>query len=109
MSCGLLWLHCRLCIRSVCPVLNMYVSNRRGCILRLQRHLHELLLDQLPVLRQLARVLDEMTLGLNGAAAAAGGSAAGFAAASRLVIEQVGCRGHTFIREHVCGSLSLQR
>jgi hypothetical protein len=56
---------------------------RRGCLLKLQRHLHELLMDQLPVLRQLARVLDEMALGVNSAAAAAGG------AGSRLILEQV--------------------
>lgn len=56
---------------------------RRGCLLKLQRHLHELLLDQLPVLRQLSRVLDEMALGINNAAAAAG-------AGSRLILEQVG-------------------
>jgi hypothetical protein len=59
------------------------VSPRRGCLLKLQRHLHELLMDQLPVLRQLARVLDEMALGINNAAAAAGG------AGSRLILEQV--------------------
>jgi hypothetical protein len=52
-------------------------------LLKLQRHLHELLMDQLPVLRQLARVLDEMALGVNSAAAAAGG------AGSRLILEQV--------------------
>ncbi|WIA09269.1 hypothetical protein OEZ85_008677 [Tetradesmus obliquus] len=56
---------------------------RRGCLLKLQRHLHELLMDQLPVLRQLARVLDEMALGINNAAAAAGG------AGSKLILEQV--------------------
>lgn len=53
--------------------------------MRLQRHLHELLLDQLPVLRQLARVLDEMSLGVDSAAAAGNGGAA----ASRLILEQV--------------------
>ncbi|WIA29347.1 hypothetical protein OEZ86_011852 [Tetradesmus obliquus] len=57
---------------------------RRGCLLKLQRHLHELLMDQLPVLRQLARVLDEMALGINNAAAAAAGGAG-----SRLILEQV--------------------
>jgi hypothetical protein len=56
---------------------------RKSCLLKLQRHLHELLMDQLPVLRQLARVLDEMALGVNSAAAAAGG------AGSRLILEQV--------------------
>ncbi|KAF6262535.1 hypothetical protein COO60DRAFT_1675619 [Scenedesmus sp. NREL 46B-D3] len=58
---------------------------RRGCLVKLQRHLHELLMDQLPVLRQLARLLDEMALGINNAAAAA---AAG-GASSRLILEQV--------------------
>jgi hypothetical protein len=63
---------------------------RKGCIIRLQRHLHELMLDQLPVLRQLARVLDEMSLGVdNAAAAAAAGSNSN---ASRLILEQVGGR-----------------
>ena len=61
---------------------------RKGCILRLQRHLHELLLDQLPVLRQLARVLDEMSLGIDNAAAA--NAANGGPATSRLILEQVG-------------------
>jgi hypothetical protein len=60
---------------------------RKGCIIRLQRHLHELLLDQLPVLRQLARVLDEMSLGIDNAAAAA--AAGNGASASRLILEQV--------------------
>lgn len=58
---------------------------RKSCLLRLQRHLHELLLDQLPVLRQLGRVLDELSLGVNSAAAAAGNGGAG-----RLILEQVG-------------------
>jgi hypothetical protein len=57
-------------------------------LLKLQRHLHELLMDQLPVLRQLARVLDEMALGVNSAAAAACG------AGSRLILEQVCVRSN---------------
>lgn len=57
--------------------------------MRLQRHFNELLMDQLPVLRQLARVLDEMSLGIDGAAAS--GPAGGGAAASRLILEQVRC------------------
>lgn len=70
-----------------CLVLSCFCICRKGCILRLQRHLHELLLDQLPVLRQLARVLDELSLGVdNAAAAAAAGNAA---SASRLILEQV--------------------
>jgi hypothetical protein len=74
-------------------------TRRKGCLLRLQRHLHELLLDQLPVLRQLARVLDEISLGVDGGTAAAaaaaaaaaggGGSSAAAAASARLIIEQV--------------------
>ncbi|KAF8056136.1 Zmynd10 [Scenedesmus sp. PABB004] len=55
---------------------------RRGALLRLQRHLHELLLDQLPVLRQLASVLDELALGVAPAAADGGGG-------GRLILEQV--------------------
>lgn len=65
-------------------------SCRKGCIIRLQRHLHELLLDQLPVLRQLSRVLDEMSLGIDNAAAAAAATGNG-ASASRLILEQVCC------------------
>eukprot|EP00879_Flechtneria_rotunda_P023002 GHRR01024313.1.p1 GENE.GHRR01024313.1~~GHRR01024313.1.p1 ORF type:complete len:665 (+),score=279.07 GHRR01024313.1:673-2667(+) len=60
---------------------------RHSCILKLRRHLNELLLDQLPVLRQLSRVLDEMSLGVSSAAAAAPGKTAG--AGSRLILEQV--------------------
>jgi hypothetical protein len=67
---------------------------RKGCILRLQRHLHELLMDQLPVLRQLSRVLDELSLGVDNAAAAAAAGGGG-AAASRLILEQVS--------QQVCG------
>lgn len=62
---------------------------RKGCIIRLQRHLHELLLDQLPVLRQLSRVLDEMSLGIDNATAAV--AAGNGASASRLILEQVCC------------------
>jgi hypothetical protein len=44
-------------------------------------------MDQLPVLRQLARVLDELSLGVDNAAAAA--AAGNGTAASRLILEQV--------------------
>lgn len=71
-------------------VLRLGICCRKGCILRLQRHFNELLIDQLPVLRQLARVLDEMSLGIDGAAAS--GPAGGGAAASRLILEQVSCK-----------------
>jgi hypothetical protein len=36
---------------------------RRGALLRLRRHLHEVLLDQLPCLKGLQRLLDEVSLG----------------------------------------------
>jgi hypothetical protein len=49
-------------------------------------------LDQLPVLRQLARVLDEMSLGVDNAAAAAA-AAGSNSDASRLILEQVGGHG----------------
>ena len=56
---------------------------RRNALLRLKRHLHEVLLDQLPVLREMQRVLDELALGVDRAAPEQVKS-------SRLILEQVG-------------------
>jgi hypothetical protein len=55
---------------------------RRNALLRLKRNLHEVLLDQLPVLREMQRVLDELALGVDRAAPEQVKS-------SRLILEQV--------------------
>ncbi|KAL4451614.1 hypothetical protein ABPG75_007276 [Micractinium tetrahymenae] len=57
-------------------------EGRVEALLHLKRHLNELLLDQLPVLRNLQRVIDELAFGVNTAQAVAGPS-------SRLIVEQV--------------------
>jgi hypothetical protein len=63
---------------------------RRDRLLALKRHMNELLFDQLPVLKDLQRVLDEMALGVGAADAASARSAA-------LILEAVpvvrGARG----------------
>jgi hypothetical protein len=56
---------------------------RKERLRRLRRHLHEVLLDQLPLLRDLQRVLDEAALGV--------GPPPEAAKAGRLILEQVGC------------------
>lgn len=54
--------------------------------LRLRRHMNEVLLDQLPVLADLKRVLEELALGCAGVP---------YAANSTLIIEQVSVRAYT--------------
>lgn len=61
---------------------------RRDALLRLRPRLgNELLQDQLPVLRDLARVLDELALGV--------GDGAASSSSSRLILEQVKTLGVT--------------
>ena len=60
---------------------------RRSRLLQLQGRLHELLLDQLPVLRTLGRVLDELALGMQ---APHGGGGALEHKHGRLILEQAG-------------------
>eukprot|EP00877_Chromochloris_zofingiensis_P004789 jgi/Chrzof1/14310/Cz08g32160.t1 len=55
---------------------------RRENLLKLKRHFHEVLLDQLPVLKDLQHVLDEMAMGIDAAATDQHKS-------SRLILEQV--------------------
>ena len=55
---------------------------RKDAILRLKRHMNEILFDQLPILKDLQRVLDEISLGL--------GAEDAEAQRSRLILEQVG-------------------
>ena len=55
---------------------------RKDAILRLKRHMNEVLFDQLPILKDLQRVLDEISLGL--------GAEDAEAQRSRLILEQVG-------------------
>ena len=59
-------------------------DSRTERLLRLRQHLHEVMFDQLPVLKDLHRVLDEVALGARGPVAG------GFpAASSALLIEPV--------------------
>ena len=55
-------------------------SHHSESLLRLRRHMSEVLLDQLPVLADLKRVLEELALGCAGVP---------YAANSTLIIEQV--------------------
>ena len=55
---------------------------RKDAILRLKRHMNEILFDQLPILKDLQRVLDEISLGM--------GAEDAEAQRSRLILEQVG-------------------
>lgn len=53
---------------------------RRDVVLKLKKHMHEVLFDQLPVLKDLQRALEEMVLAYNPAASES---------KSRLILEQV--------------------
>jgi hypothetical protein len=68
-----------LCLTTLCfPTL----CHRKERLVRLRRHMHEVLLDQLPLLRDLQRVLDEAALNV--------GPPPEAAKAGRLILEQVG-------------------
>lgn len=54
---------------------------RKEAVLRVRRYMNEILLDQLPVLKDLQRVLDELTMGVS--------SQPDDSQTSRLIIEQV--------------------
>ena len=54
---------------------------RKEAVLRVRRYMNEILLDQLPVLKDLQRVLDELTMGVS--------SQPDESQTSRLIIEQV--------------------
>lgn len=54
---------------------------RKEAVLRVRRHLNDILLDQLPILRDLQRVLDELTMGVS--------SQPDQSQTTRLIIEQV--------------------
>ncbi|PSC69454.1 Zinc finger MYND domain-containing 10 isoform B [Micractinium conductrix] len=57
-------------------------EGRCEALLRMKRHFNELLLDQLPVLRNLQRVIDELAFGVNTAQGVG-------SAPTRLIVEQV--------------------
>lgn len=54
---------------------------RKEAVLRVRRYMNEILLDQLPVLKDLQRVLDELTIGVS--------SQPDESQTGRLIIEQV--------------------
>lgn len=54
---------------------------RKEAVLRVRRYLNDILLDQLPILRDLQRVLDELTMGVS--------SQPDESQTTRLIIEQV--------------------
>lgn len=54
---------------------------RKEAVLRVRRHMNDILLDQLPILRDLQRVLDELTMGVS--------SQPDDSQTTRLIIEQV--------------------
>lgn len=62
---------------------------RKEAVLRVRRHLNDILLDQLPILRDLQRVLDELTMGVS--------SQPDESQTTRLIIEQVLPRLHPVI------------
>lgn len=55
---------------------------RKKTVLRVRRHMNDILLDQLPILKDLQRVLDELTMGVS--------SQQDESQTTRLIIEQVG-------------------
>ncbi len=55
---------------------------RKEAVLRVRRYMNDILLDQLPILKDLQRVLDELTMGVS--------SQQDESQTTRLIIEQVG-------------------
>ncbi len=55
---------------------------RKETVLRVRRYMNDILLDQLPILKDLQRVLDELTMGVS--------SQQDESQTTRLIIEQVG-------------------
>jgi hypothetical protein len=65
---------------------------RKETVLRVRRYMNDILLDQLPILKDLQRVLDELTMGVS--------SQQDESQTTRLIIEQVGSE-HCKLTGHV--------